>query len=258
MHRVVLLYCNSWNMDMLYNELNSFGAHMQPLSLSETIQTLLNQALSETIEFLPTIIAALVILILGTALAKAMRALVVKMLNSLSLSTAVNKTPIEHFLKDADITHKFEEIIGSMFYWVIMLVVIHTSVTILGLSSLSQLLKEVISYLPRIISAIIVLFFGVLFAGLIETLVKGALKTVDSGSARLLGKISSYLVVLVSVMAAVSELGIAREFILVLFAGLIATLTIAGGLAFGLGSKDVVAKILDKWYKSTQRELDKK
>ncbi len=231
---------------------------MQQLSFYETFSLIITQALADTVVYLPRIIAALVIFIIGAALARAFRTLVKSMLDSLSLSSAVEKTPIEHFLRNADITHKFEEIVASIMYWVVMLVVIHTTVTILGLSSLSLLLQGVIGFLPRVVSSIIILFFGVLFAGMVETLVKGAIKSLDGRSSRLLGKIASYLVVVMASMAAVSELGIAEEFILVMFVGFIATLTIAGGLAFGLGSKGLVATVLEKWYKDVQKQVKEK
>ncbi|MFZ1721244.1 MAG: hypothetical protein WAU07_01945 [Microgenomates group bacterium] len=228
---------------------------MQQLSLYETFSIITNQALADIVTFLPRIIAGLVVFIIGAALARAFRSLIKKMLDSLSLSSAVEKTPIEHFLRNADITQKFEEIVAGIMYWVVMLVVIHTTVTILGLSSLSLLLQSIIGFLPRVVSSIIILFFGVLFAGMVETVVKGAIKSLDGRSARLLGKIASYLVVVMSIMAAISELGIAQEFILVLFIGFVATLTVAGGLAVGLGSKDLVATVLDKWYKNVQKQV---
>lgn len=231
---------------------------MQQLSLYETFSLVISQALADTVVYLPRIIAALVIFIIGAALARAFRSLVKSMLDSLSLSSAVEKTPIEHFLRNAEITHKFEEIVASIMYWVVMLVVIHTTVTILGLSSLSLLLQGVIGFLPKVVSSIIILFFGVLFAGMVETLVKGAIKSLDGRSSRLLGKIASYLVVVMAIMAAISELGIAEEFILVMFVGFIATLTIAGGLAIGLGSKGLVATVLEKWYKDVQKQVKEK
>ncbi len=162
---------------------------------------------------------------------------------------------VEHFLRNADMSHKLEDLIGALLYWLIMLVVVQTSVAVLGLSSLSDILERILGYIPHVISAILVLFFGVLLAGLVESLVKGSIKSIDGRSARLLGKVSSYLVVTIAIMAAVSELGIASEFIMILFIGFIATVSLGAGLALGLGGKDVVAKMLGKWYSQTMRDI---
>ena len=81
------------------------------------------------------------------------------------------------------------------------------------------------------ISAILILVIGLLLAGLVESLVKGSIKTIDGKSARLLGKLASYLVVILAVMIAISELGIAQEFILVMFVGFVSFLALGLGLA---------------------------
>jgi hypothetical protein len=116
-------------------------------------------------------------------------------------------------------------------------------------------LNSILAYVPAVISAILVLFFGVLLAGLVESLVKGSIRSIDGKAARLLGKVSSYLVMTIAVLVAVSELGIASEFIMILFVGFVATISVGLGLALGLGGKDVVAKMLDEWYDKTKKEL---
>jgi small-conductance mechanosensitive channel len=136
-----------------------------------------------------------------------------------------------------------------------MLIVLHTSVTILGLEPLSAVLDKLLNYLPNIISAILVLFIGTLLAGVVESVVKGSIKTIDGKSSRFLGKIASYLVVSLTIMAAISELGIASEFITIIFIGFIAMLSVGVGLAVGLGGQDVVRKVLNTWYDRTVAEV---
>lgn len=206
-------------------------------------------------DFLPMVLGALFLLVVGSLVAKAARGLVIKIFESLNLTKAVKKTPIEHFLDNAELSTKVEVIIGNVAYWLIMLVVVQSVVSVLGLHSLVLLLDRVLGYLPRILAAIFVLFFGVLLSGLVEALIKGALKTIDGSSSRLFGKVASYLVVTISVMAAISELGIANEFILILFVGLVTALSLGFGLALGLGGKELVQKLLDKWYKSLQKQV---
>jgi hypothetical protein len=205
--------------------------------------------------YVPRIVAAFVIFLAGVAVARALRTVVVRLLSAVSLSKLTEKTPVEHFLKNADLSSKLEEIVGSVVYWLSMLVVIQTTVGVLGLAPLSQILDKILSYIPNIISAVLVLFIGVLLAGLVESLVKGSIRSIDGKSALLIGKISSYLVITIASMAAVSELGIATEFITILFVGLVATLSLGSALALGLGGKDVVAKILDSWYNKTIQEI---
>lgn len=205
--------------------------------------------------YVPRILGALLVLLIGSAVAKILKKIVVKVLEAIRLSSLVRGTPIEHFLTNAELGHKFEEVIGSIFYWLIMLVVLHTSVSILGLEPVSAVLARVLNYLPNVFSAILVLFFGVLLAGVVESVVKGSIKSIDGKSSRILGRVSSYLVMSITVLAAISELGIASEFIMILFIGFVAMLSLGVGLAVGLGGQDLVKKVLDKWYERTMNEV---
>lgn len=229
-----------------------------PATFYDSLSVIFSQVLMDAAAFLPRVLAALLVFIIGSALAQGLKKVIVKILETIRVSSAVEKTPVEHFLKNAEMGAKIEEVLGSVFYWLLMLVVLHTIASVLGLSSLSIILERILAYLPRVISAIIVLFFGVLLAGLVEGLVKGAIRSIDNKAGRVLGKLSSYIVVTIATLAAISELGIARDFILVLFIGFVGMLTLGCGLALGLGGKNVVQTMLDEWYGQLKKDIAKK
>lgn len=224
----------------------------------DSLVFLSSQLLTDVVIFLPRFLMAMLVLVLGSALSNTFRKVSIKLLETLRVSSALRKTPVEHFLKNAEIGNKIEEVIGSILYWLVMLVVIHTTVSILGLESLTVLLGRVLTYLPTVVSSVIILFFGLLISGLVESLVKGAIKSVDGKSARLLGKISSYAVMVVTVLAAISELGIAQEFILIIFIGFVIMMSLGFGLALGLGGKDLVSMVLNDWYKNFKNDTKNK
>lgn len=224
----------------------------------ESLLLVTTEALGEVVTYFPRILGALFVLLIGTFFAQGVKSIIVTILESLRLSSMVKKTPVEHFLKNADFGKKAEDLVGTVGYWLFMLVVIQTAVGILGLTSLSSLLEQVLGYLPNILSAIVVLFFGVLLSGVVESFVKGTVKSIDGGSAILFGKLSSYLVISFTLLAAISELGIASEFITILFIGFVAMLTVGFGLAIGLGGQHVVKALLEEWYKNLKKEFKKK
>ncbi len=226
--------------------------------LYASLSVLATETLTGISVFLPRLAAAILILIIGAGVAKGLKKLVVKLLETLKVSSWVKNTPVEHFFKNAEFGEKIEGVLGSIVYWILMLVVIHSTVSVLGLSSLTHVLDRVLTYVPRIISSILVLFFGLLIAGVVESLVKGSIMSVDGKSARLLGKVSSYLVLIIVVLAAINELGIASEFIMVMFVGFIVMLSLGLGLAIGLGGQHLVKDIFSKWYKQTSKEVRKK
>lgn len=215
----------------------------------QSLSIILLQTLSEFSIYLPKIVASLTVFILGAAIANTVRNLIIKSLDSLKLTKSLKDTPIEHFIKNAEVGKRIEQIVGSIVYWLFMLVIIQTSIAILGLTSLSNILERILSFVPNILSAVIILFFGVLLAGVVESLVKGSIKTIDPKTGRALGKISSYLVMTVGVLISISEIGIASEFILILFVGFVFAVSLGLGLSLGLGGKDLVKKLLDGYYK---------
>ena len=112
--------------------------------------------------------------------------------------------------------------------------------------------------MPKVFSAAIVLLAGVLLAGLVESLVKGAVGSVAVSFSRFLGKLASWIVMIFATLAAISELGIAANFINTLITGTIAMLSLGLGLALGLGSKDIVKEILTEWYGTVRKDLNRK
>jgi len=203
--------------------------------------------------YFPVVLGALLILIFGAALARILASAVVRILRGLRLSNLVKDTPIDLFLQKAEI-FKIESVVGKIVYWLLMLVVIHSAVSVLGLDSLTLIFSRVLAYIPKVISAIVILFVGLLLAGVVESLVKASIRSIEGKQSLLLGKVSSYLVMGMVTLAAISELGIASDFILVLFIGLIFTISLGVGLAIGLGAKDIVKKRFEGWYEKIKED----
>ena len=204
--------------------------------------------LTSFVNFLPDLLGALIIFFVGLILATWVKALIVKILNLISLDKLVRSTGLNQFLTKAEIKIKVEAFLGEIVRWLIIAVFSIAAINVLGLTTVSGVLTSLLAYIPSIFSAVLILTVGVLLAGLVENLVKGTVSQVEVKTSRLLSKIASYLVVVVAILAAVNELGIAQSLINTLFTGLVATLTLGIGLALGLGGKDVVSKVLLDWY----------
>lgn len=217
----------------------------------------LNDTLVNVLTYIPTILAALAVFFIGIIVAKWGKALTIKVLKLVRLSSLVKKSGIEPFLKKAEIEVKSEEIFGSVVKWLIILVFFIATINLLGLSTVSTVLNSILGYIPRVVSAMLVITIGVLLAGLVEGVIKGALGQVDVKASRLLAKIASYLVIIFASLAAINELQIAQGLISTLFMGFVVMLALGIGLAIGLGAKDLVAQILKEWYESFRKEVKK-
>jgi hypothetical protein len=197
---------------------------------------------------LPRIVGALTALVVGVVLAKLIRGLVWRVLHAIAFSKFVSRTPLQFALQNENLGEKIEDSIANTFYWLSVLVVIYIMVAILGLGSVTVVLEKILGYIPNVISAMFIVLFGVLVAGWVESLVKGAVRAIDQRTSRLAGKIASYFVVSLATITALSELGIAAEFLTIIFIGFVAMLSLGFGLALGLGGKAVVEKVLLNWY----------
>ena len=215
-------------------------------------------ALGQSLSFLPKLVGALLVFFLGIILGNWARTVIVKSLQILKLESLTKDSKVKHFLAKAEISQKVEEIVGSLLKWVIVLIFFIAATNILGLTTVADLLGGILAYVPNVISAVIVISLGVLLAGVVESVVKGALASVDLKTSRLMGKIASYTVVTIAILAAFSELKIAENFINILFIGFVAMLALGFGLAIGLGAKDTVSKMLSAWHSGLTKELKKK
>jgi hypothetical protein len=205
----------------------------------------------------PHLLGAILVAALGLIIGNWVKAITVKSLQMLRFEKLIKDTKFKAFLIKAEVTEKVEEVIGGILKWLIVLTFFIAATNILGLTTVSNVLVSVLSYVPNVISAVIVMAIGVLLAGILEGVVKGALATVDLKTSRLMGKITSYTVVTITTLAAFSELKIASDFINILFIGFVAMLSLGFGLAIGLGAKDVIGTALSDWYKELKKDLKK-
>ncbi|MFC1748271.1 hypothetical protein ACFL2V_05630 [Pseudomonadota bacterium] len=214
-----------------------------------------SNVMTTIISFIPTFFAALLVIVFGVFVARWAKWLVVKLLEAVKLSNTLKDSPIENFLQKAEITNKIEEVLGNLIRWIVLLVFFIAAVNLLGLTTVSSFLSNILGYLPRVISAALILTVGTVVAGLVESLIKGSLSHISRPTGRLVGKVGSYIVIIFTLLAAIAELGIAADLINTLFIGFVAMLALGFGLAFGLGAKDLVSKILDDWYSNLKSEL---
>jgi hypothetical protein len=227
---------------------------MEPIATSttswqESLSIGLTYTVAQVSSYLPKIFAALFVLVIGLVISRALRKLIVKTLEAVRVSKAIEKTPLELFLKNAELGQRLEDGIAGVLYWLFLFLTFHTAVSVLGLTPLSDIFSRILEYIPRVFSALFIFILGVLLAGVAETVVKGSLRGLDVHSSRVFAKVASYLVVTIASLAAIAELGIASQFIMILFVGVVFALSLGSGLAMGLGGRETVERMLNTWQK---------
>ena len=223
------------------------------MNLQQAFAAAIVNVINQLILFLPKLAAALVVFLVGLVIASWGKRLTVKLLKAIRLSQLIRGSGVATFLEKAEVSTKIEEVLGGGVRWVLILVFLMTTVNVLGLTAVSEMLNVILSFIPKLVSAALILGIGVLVAGLLESVVKGALGSLDLKAARLVGKLTSYVTVVFATLAAMAELGIAQQFVNALVFGTVGMLALGVGLALGLGSKDLVAELLKEWYKELKQ-----
>lgn len=226
-------------------------------SIGETLLAAIAAFIQTIMGYLPQIIVGLLILGFGLLLGKWCKSLVVGAVNSLNLDKFFASTSLSKFFANAQVDVKLGSILGEIGRWIVIYVFLISAVNFIGLTFISEFLTSILRFIPRVISAAFVLAVGIIAAGFIEQLIKSAIMPLDPSTARLAGKVSSYTVVIFALIIAVGELGIAQNFINILLIGFVSMISLTVGLSLGLGSKDLVAKILDGWYHGVNRGSNK-
>ncbi|PCI25795.1 hypothetical protein COB57_01135 [Candidatus Peregrinibacteria bacterium] len=116
--------------------------------------------------------------------------------------------------------------------------------TVLQLHDISLFLDSVVSFLPRMVVALFIILLGIQFGTTTGKVVEGALAMVHVSSSKIIGIISRFIIILFAVIGSIFQLNIADDFIKILFVGIVFMLSLAGGLAFGLGAKETVSTVM--------------
>lgn len=201
---------------------------------------------TELASFVPQLIAALVLLLLGWMLAKLARTGVMRLLTLLKFDKATEKSGLEAFMKHADLDLSVGKLLGNLVYWLIILVMIVTVANSLGLSMVAELFNKVVLYIPNVIVAILVLVFGTILARFINRLVFAWLNNMEFEGALTVSTFSEYAMLVFVFFMAMEQLQIANELLTAAFIISFGAIGLAFAIAFGLGARDWAAKVVEK------------
>jgi hypothetical protein len=198
------------------------------------------------VSFLPSLIGALFVFILGWIVAGALGKAAEKIIAALRVDQAVEKMKIGERFRAGGMKISVSRFFGELVKWFLILVFLMAATDILGLNQVTSFLNSIILYIPNLVVATIILAVAFLVGNLAYNVVRGSTRAAGVMSATLLATISKWAIVIFGLLAALVQLGIAVSLVNTLFIGLVAALALAGGLAFGLGGKEEAGSILRK------------
>ena len=207
------------------------------------------QFLNEIAVALPQIIGAILILLIGWIIAKVVKRLSIKGLKLVRFNYLTEKSGIEKFLDKGGVKVSSIDIIGTLIYWIIMLVVILATLNSLKLTAASTLFNQIMLYIPNIIVAILILVIGIYFARLVSQILVTSLKNMEEKTASMIGMIANYAIIILTIFIILGQLNIAGTIVNYAFIIFFGGICLALGLAFGLGGRDWASQVIDKHLK---------
>jgi hypothetical protein len=201
---------------------------------------------TKIIGYLPNLVAALIVLIIGWLLAVFLSKIVVKILEMIKIDQLANQLGLKSLSQKVDKKLSVANFGGWVVKWFFFLASFIAAADILGLQGVSTFLyQDVLNYAGHVVVAMAILLLGILAANFFSSIVSATVSASGLHKGQSLGAIAKWAIVGFTVIAALSQLQIATDFLQDLFRAIVAMLAIAGGLAFGLGGRDHAKKVLD-------------
>lgn len=216
------------------------------MKVTDAVTNAVTESLRQTANFLPHLIAAIVIFIIGVVVAVILRNILVRILKLINFEKSLTNTGIPESLKRADPSLTITKLLGELLRWFVILVFLIPAVDQLGLGQVNEVIKALINYIPNVVVAVIIVTVGSVFAKIARDFVTATASSLGANTARTVGQIARWAIIVFALLAALTQLGVAPDLIRILFTGFVAMVALAGGLAFGLGGKDTAESMLQK------------
>ncbi len=216
----------------------------------EAVTASLQELYVTVTSYLPNLLAAIVVLIVGCIIAASLGSLIAKLIEVTKVDKLVDKLGINETFK-AFGKIKVSGIIGWLVKWFLILVVFMAVAEILGLSQIIDFLKDVANFLPNVVIAIVILLIGFIGGNFVYEITYRAVKASHMHTPGFLANLAKWSIIVFSLLASLIQLNIASALVETLFTGLIAMVALAGGIAFGLGGKEEAGK----WLSEVKKKL---
>lgn len=197
------------------------------------------------LDFLPRLIGALIVFVIGLLIAAGLGRLIADVLRRIKFNQIFERGTWKGVLEKAEVKMDPSGFLGGVVKWVLVIVFISISLEILGFSEFTALLNgRVLPYLPNVVVAAFFFVVAAIVADLVEKVVRVTLEGAQAGYARTAGSIVKWAIWIFAVVLILDQLQVAETLTDALIYGIVAFFAIAGGLAFGLGGKEVAGDIL--------------
>jgi hypothetical protein len=218
--------------------MNTFAS----LSISSSLQ----EGFNSFFGFIPNLIGFLLILLVGWLIAKVVRTLVSKGLETLGLDKALHDSPAGEYVEKFSPGASPSKLIGTVAFWFIFLFVLTAAFSALKIPAVTAFMTEVLNYLPNVIAAVIIFALAAAIAGAVGGIVAKLLG--DTPTGKVVASVVPALIMVIAVFMILNQLKIAPAIVTLTYTFLLGSVALAAALAFGLGGREVAGRMLEDAY----------
>ncbi len=204
------------------------------------------------INFIPKLIGALIVFIIGLIIATVFGSVIEQIIRAIKLDSLLRKMGVSVYIERSGMNLNSARFFGRLVYWFFVIVFILAVSNILGLEVFSSFLGQVLIYIPNVIVSVLIMLATLILARFLKGLTSASVMSAKLHASKFLGSFVWWVVVVFGFITALMQLGINVYILQTLITGLIAMLALAGGIAFGMGGKDYAARLLEKFRQQTE------
>lgn len=209
----------------------------------------------DIVGFIPMLVVAAVILVVGWAVGTLISKAIARLVGSLRVDAALRNAGLDEVATRGGFHLDAGAFLGGLVKWFVFAVFLVAAFDVLGLVQVNEFLRSVVlGYVPQVIVAVLILLIAAVVADVLRNIVVGAAKAAQLSAAEFLGSVVTWSIWVFAILAALNQLGVAQVFVQTLFTGMVIALSLAFGLAFGLGGQEAAAHVIE----STRTKLFKK
>ncbi len=198
------------------------------------------------IGYLPSLLGAIIVFLIGWAIAVGLERLVSQIVKVLRIDPLLERVGLGKGLEKAGFKLHVGRWLGLLVKWFLIIVFLMASTEILGLRDVTTFLQAVLYYIPNVIVAVLIILVAVWAANVLEKIIRASASATNIKATSFAAAITKWAIWIFGFFAALEQLRIASNLLFTLETGIIAMLAIAGGLAFGLGGKDAATAFINK------------
>ncbi|MCA9422277.1 MAG: mechanosensitive ion channel [Nitrospira sp.] len=224
------------------------GTQNELMEWGRVVLVFFQQFLGKIGGYLPQVLGAIIILVIGWLGAKILRGLTTKVLRVCGVVELSQKIKLHDMLARIGITSSLDQIIGGLIYYMILLIVLISASEILGFTVVLNTLNTLIAYLPHVLGAFLILIIALYLAKIIKEGIVSAASSLNVAYAGALSSVLEILIVGFGIVMALTELGLDMTIFSANITIIITGIVLAMALSIGLGSRSIISNVLARYY----------